>query len=76
MENTVTDVLKNLRGNKETSIEQYKDLSTLGSRLAIMRASVKVHKIVTDGLSSLLSSSSSSSSSPPSSSSSLLLLLS
>ena len=36
MENRVTDVLKNLRENKEISIEQYKDLSPSGSRPGIM----------------------------------------
>ena len=48
--NRVTDVLKNLRGKKEISTEQYKDLSPSGSRPEIMYGLTKVHKIVTDGL--------------------------
>ena len=50
MENRITDVLKNLRDKKEISIEQYKNLSTSGSRVGIMYDSAKVHKIITDGL--------------------------
>ena len=50
MENRVTDILKNLRGKKEISIEQYKDLNPSCSRPEIMYGSAKVHKIVTDGL--------------------------
>ena len=50
MENRVTDVVKNLRDKKEISIEQYKDLSSSGSRPGIMYGLAKVHKIVTDGL--------------------------
>ena len=50
MENRVTDVLKNLRNKKEISMEQYKDLSLLGSKPGIMYCLVKFHKIVTDGL--------------------------
>ena len=50
MENRVADVLKNLRDKKEISIQQYKDLSPLGSRPGIMYGLAKVHKIVTDGL--------------------------
>ena len=53
MENRVTDVLKNLRDKKETSIEQYKDLSPSGSRHGIMFGLPKVYKIFTDGLPSL-----------------------
>ena len=49
MENRVTDVLKNLRDKKEISSEQYKDLSSSGSRPGIMYGLAKVHKIVTDG---------------------------
>ena len=44
------NVLKNLRDKKEISIEQYKDLSSSGSRPGIMYGLAKVHKIVTDGL--------------------------
>ena len=51
--NRVTDVLKNLRGKKEISTEQYKDLSPSGSRPEIMYGLTKVHKIVTDGLPSV-----------------------
>ena len=36
MENRVTDTLKNLRDKKEISIEQYEDLSPLGSRPGII----------------------------------------
>ena len=36
MENRVTDTLKNLRDKKEISIEQYGDLSPLGSRPGII----------------------------------------
>ena len=36
MENRVTDTLKNLRDKKEISIEQYEDLSSLGSRPGII----------------------------------------
>ena len=50
MENRVTNVLKNLRDEKEISSEQYKDLSPSGSRPGIMYGLVKVHKIITDGL--------------------------
>ena len=50
MENRVTDVLKNLRDKKEISMEQYKDLSPLGSIPGIMCGLAKVHKLVTDGL--------------------------
>ena len=52
MEKRVTYVLKNLRDKKEISIEQYKDLSPSGSRPGITNGLAKVHKIVTDGLSS------------------------
>ena len=55
MENRVIDVLKNLRVKKEISIEQFKDLSSLGSTLGMMHGSAKVHKIVTDGLPSFRS---------------------
>ena len=48
MENRVTDVLKNLRGKKEISIEHYKDLSSSGSRPGIMYGSEKFHNIVSD----------------------------
>ena len=50
MENSVTDVLKNLRDKKEISSEQYRDLSPSGSRPGIMYVLAKVHKTVTDGL--------------------------
>ena len=50
MENRITNVLKNLRDEKEISSEQYKDLSPSGSRPGIMYGLAKVHKIVTDGL--------------------------
>ena len=50
MENGVTDVLKNFRDKKEISIEQYKDLSHLGSRTGIMYDLPKVHQTATDGL--------------------------
>ena len=50
MEKRVTDVLKNLGDKKEISIEQYKDSIPSVSRPGIMYGSVKVHKIVTDGL--------------------------
>ena len=50
MENRVADVPNNFRDKKEISIEQYKDLSPSCSRPAIIYASVKVHKTVTDGL--------------------------
>ena len=49
MEKRETDVLKNLRDKKEISSEQYKDLSSSGSRPGIMYGLAKVHKIVTDG---------------------------
>ena len=52
MENRVTDFLKNLRDKKETSIEQYKDLSPSVSRHGIMYGLAKAHTIVADGLSS------------------------
>ena len=41
--------LKIFETKKEISIEQYKDLSPLGSRPGIMYGSVKGEKIVTDG---------------------------
>ena len=50
MENRVTNVLKNLRNKKEISMEQYKNLSSSGSRRGIMYGFAKVHKIFTDGL--------------------------
>ena len=50
MEKRVTDVLKNLRDKRKISSEQYKDLSSSGSRPGIMYGLAKVHKIVTDGL--------------------------
>ena len=50
IENRVTDVRRNLRDNKETYSDQYKDLSPSGSRPGIMYGLAKVHKIVTDGL--------------------------
>ena len=49
MEKRETDVLKNLRDKKEISSEQYKDLSSSGSRPGIMYGLATVHKIVTDG---------------------------
>ena len=55
MENRVADALKNLRDQKEISIEQYKDLSLSGSRPGILYGSAKVHKIVKDGLPSFRS---------------------
>ena len=50
MENSVTDVLKNIRDKKEISSEQYKDLSPSGSRPGIMYGLTKLHQIVADGL--------------------------
>ena len=50
MKNRVTDVLKNLRDKNEISIDQYKDLSPLGSRPGIMYGLAKVHETVTDDL--------------------------
>ena len=50
MENRVANVYKNLRDEKEISIEQYKKLSPSGSRPGIMYGFAKVNKIVTDGL--------------------------
>ena len=50
MENRVIEVLKNLRGKKEISIEQYKDLSPSDSRTGIVYGLAKVHKITTDDL--------------------------
>ena len=41
--------LKIFETKKEISIEQYKDLSPLGSRPGIMHGSAKGEKIVTDG---------------------------
>ena len=41
--------LKIFETKKEISIEQYKDLSPLGSRPGIMYGSAKGEKIVTDG---------------------------
>ena len=54
MKNRVTDVIKNLRDKNEISIEQYKDLSHSGSRPGIMYGLAKVHKMVKDGLQSIL----------------------
>ena len=50
MKNRVIYVLKTPRDKKEISSEQYKDLSTSGSRPAIMYCLAKVHKVVTDSL--------------------------
>ena len=50
MENTVTDVLRNVRDKREISIEQYKDLSPSGSRSGILYGSAQFRKIVRDGL--------------------------
>ena len=50
MENRVAD----FRDKKEISIEQYKDLSHSGSRPGIMYGLAKVHKMVKDGLQSIL----------------------
>ena len=47
MENRVANVLKNLRDEKEISIEEYKELSPSGSRPGIMYGFAKVNKIVT-----------------------------
>ena len=60
MEDRATDALKkkNKKDKKETSIKQYKDLSPSGSRPGIMYGLAKVHKIVTDGISSFRSFSS------------------
>ena len=60
MEDRATDALKkkNKKDKKETSIKQYKDLSPSGSRPGIMHGLAKVHKIVTDGISSFRSFSS------------------
>ena len=60
MEDRATDALKkkNKKDKKETSIKQYKDLSPSGSRPGIMYDLAKVHKIVTDGISSFRSFSS------------------
>ena len=54
MENGLRNILKNLRDKKEISIEQYKDLSHSGSRPGIMYGLAKVHKMVKDGLQSIL----------------------
>ena len=52
MENRLRNILKNLRDKKEISIEQYKDLNPSGSRPGIIYGSAKIHKIVTDDLTS------------------------
>ena len=52
IKNRVTDVFKSLGDKREISITQYKDLIPLGSRPGIIYGLAKVHKIVTDGLTS------------------------
>ena len=47
MENRVANVLKNLRDEKEISIEEYKELSPSGSRPGIKYGFAKVNKFVT-----------------------------
>ena len=47
MENRAADAFKNLR-DKEKLIEQYKDLSSSGSRHGIINSLAKVYKNVTD----------------------------